>query len=105
MLQAVTPDAPSRCREAVSVAQADREKFPYALQALPTILKERWNAPDFTLYRDEFPEKARVSPEAFEGHVKELTAQDVKVAYLKNLQGTQRFGSSVSIHDAELIDY
>ncbi|KAJ9630769.1 enolase-phosphatase E1 [Taxawa tesnikishii (nom. ined.)] len=61
--------------------------FPYALQALPNVLAERWDAPDFKPYRDAFPEEARASPEAFEAHVKDLTARDVKAAYLKNLQG------------------
>ncbi|KAK8200704.1 enolase-phosphatase E1 [Zalaria obscura] len=61
--------------------------FPYALQALPSVLASRWDSPDFRPYRDAFPEEARSSPEAFEAHVKDLTARDIKIAYLKNLQG------------------
>ena len=62
-------------------------KFPYALDALPSVLREKWDAPDFAPYRDAFPEAAQASPEAFEAHVKDLTAKDIKIAYLKNLQG------------------
>lgn len=38
-------------------------------------------------YRDAFPEEHRKSPEALQAHVEDLTKRDVKVAYLKNLQG------------------
>ncbi|KAK5955782.1 enolase-phosphatase E1 [Knufia fluminis] len=61
--------------------------FPYAINALPEVLKTQWNDPEFAQYRDAFPEDARSSPEALEGHVRDLTKRDVKVAYLKNLQG------------------
>ncbi|KAK6371484.1 enolase-phosphatase E1 [Exophiala oligosperma] len=61
--------------------------FPYALQALPDILRTKWDDPGFVKYRDAFPETARSSPEAFEAHVKDLSERDVKIAYLKNLQG------------------
>ncbi|KAF1353310.1 HAD-like domain-containing protein [Delphinella strobiligena] len=61
--------------------------FPYALTALSSVIKERWDSPDFRPYRDAFPAGAQASPEAFEAHVQDLTARDVKIAYLKNLQG------------------
>lgn len=64
-----------------------RWQFPYALKALPSVLAETWDDPDFKPYRDAFPEEARRSREALEAHVKDLTERDVKVAYLKNLQG------------------
>lgn len=62
-------------------------QFPYALKALPSVLAEKWDDPDFKPYRDAFPEETHKSPEALEAHVKDLTERDVKVAYLKNLQG------------------
>ncbi|KIX97849.1 uncharacterized protein Z520_06627 [Fonsecaea multimorphosa CBS 102226] len=61
--------------------------FPYALKALPDVLASKWNDSTFISYRDAFPESAASSPEAFETHVKDLTERDVKIAYLKNLQG------------------
>ncbi|EXJ53755.1 2,3-diketo-5-methylthio-1-phosphopentane phosphatase [Cladophialophora psammophila CBS 110553] len=63
------------------------KKFPYALKALPDVLASKWEDPTFISYRDAFPESATSSPEAFEAHVKDLTERDVKIAYLKNLQG------------------
>ncbi|KAF2157404.1 2,3-diketo-5-methylthio-1-phosphopentane phosphatase [Myriangium duriaei CBS 260.36] len=61
--------------------------FPYALEALPKVLAEKWDDEDFKQYRDQFPEEVKVSPEALQAHVEDLTKRDVKVAYLKNLQG------------------
>ncbi|KIV84274.1 2,3-diketo-5-methylthio-1-phosphopentane phosphatase [Exophiala sideris] len=61
--------------------------FPYALKALPDVLATKWDDPTFTPYRDAFPESASSSPKALEAHVKDLTERDVKIAYLKNLQG------------------
>ncbi|OCT46027.1 Enolase-phosphatase E1 [Cladophialophora carrionii] len=55
--------------------------------ALPDVLAKKWNDEEFKAYRDRFPETARSSPALFEAHVKDLTARDVKVAYLKDLQG------------------
>jgi enolase-phosphatase E1 len=57
------------------------------LKALPDVLANKWNDDGFKGYRDAFPETATASPEAFEAHVNDLTKRDVKVAYLKNLQG------------------
>ena len=68
-------------------AEADVVKFPYALKALSSVIHERWDSADFKPYRDAFPAEAQASPEAFEAHVKDLTARDVKITYLKNLQG------------------
>ncbi|KAI9837472.1 MAG: hypothetical protein M1819_007120 [Sarea resinae] len=54
---------------------------------LDIVLAEKWDDADFTPYKNAFPEEARQSREAFEQHVQDLTARDVKVAYLKGLQG------------------
>ncbi len=62
-------------------------KFRYALEALPDVLATKWDDGTFKTYCDSFPESATVSREAFEAHVKDLTERDVKVAYLKDLQG------------------
>jgi len=62
-------------------------QFPYAINALPGVLKYKWDDPDFAQYRDAFPAEYRSSPEALETHVRDLTKRDVKIAYLKNLQG------------------
>jgi len=61
--------------------------FPYTLEALPKVLKEKWTSDEFAQYRNGFPEEYRSDPEAFLSHVRELTRNDVKIAYLKNLQG------------------
>lgn len=65
----------------------DVSKFPYALKALPKVLADKWDDPEFQQYKDAFPESARSSPEELEAHVKDLTDKDVKIASLKNLQG------------------
>lgn len=61
--------------------------FPYAIEALPQVLAEKWNDPEFQPYKNAFPPEARSDPQALEAHVKDLTKRDVKIAYLKNLQG------------------
>ncbi|QIX01804.1 hypothetical protein AMS68_007321 [Peltaster fructicola] len=61
--------------------------FPYALKALPEVVTNKWNDPDFITYRDAFPTEHRTSPEVLQAHVEDLTRRDVKIAYLKNLQG------------------
>jgi enolase-phosphatase E1 len=61
--------------------------FPYALKALPDVLAVKWDSEEFKPYRDAFPKDARSSPAALQAHVEDLTKRDVKVAYLKNLQG------------------
>ena len=62
-------------------------QFPYALASLPKVLDEQWDSPDFAQYRDAFPDEYRNSREAFETHVRDLVARDVKASYLKALQG------------------
>ncbi|KAF7548644.1 hypothetical protein G7046_g8594 [Stylonectria norvegica] len=61
--------------------------FPYALDSLPKVLDREWDSPDFAPYRDAFPEEYRSSRSAFEAHVRDLVARDVKISYLKGLQG------------------
>ncbi|KPI40801.1 Enolase-phosphatase E1 [Cyphellophora attinorum] len=68
-------------------AKSDPTQFPYALKALPLVLETQWDSPNFAPYRDAFPAEHRASPAALEAHVKDLTERDVKIAYLKNLQG------------------
>lgn len=38
-------------------------------------------------YRDAFPEEYKASPDALLEHVRQLMSQDVKISYLKSLQG------------------
>ncbi|TKA66108.1 hypothetical protein B0A55_09469 [Friedmanniomyces simplex] len=61
--------------------------FPYALKALPTVLAKQWDDPAFRPYREAFPPEHSTSPSVLQAHVEDLTKRDVKVAYLKNLQG------------------
>lgn len=62
-------------------------QFPYALSALPDTLEAKWDSPDFVSYRGAFPEEHRASPAALHAHVADLMSRDVKIAYLKSLQG------------------
>jgi enolase-phosphatase E1 len=62
-------------------------QFPYAIKALPDVLASQWGSEAFKPYKDDFPEDVRESPEALQVHVEDLTQRDVKIAYLKNLQG------------------
>lgn len=61
--------------------------FPYALQALPETLRSKWDDPEFVPYREAFPTEHKTSPEALEDHVRDLMSRDVKISYLKSLQG------------------
>jgi len=61
--------------------------FPYALKALPDVLATQWDSQAFAQYRDAFPPEHQGSPEAFSRHVHDLMAQDLKIPYLKSLQG------------------
>ncbi|KAK8056514.1 enolase-phosphatase e1 [Apiospora rasikravindrae] len=61
--------------------------FPHALKALPETVKEQWDKPEFKIYRDAFPAEFSGSQDAFQAHVIDLVTRDVKVSYLKNLQG------------------
>jgi enolase-phosphatase E1 len=62
-------------------------QFPYALRALPRTLATEWDSPSFTPYREAFPPAHRTSPSALESHVRDLMSQDLKIPYLKALQG------------------
>lgn len=75
-----------RC-QSKNARYADALKFPYAIKALPDVLATKWNDEDFKSYREAIPSKHTTSPEALQAHVADLTQRDVKVAYLKNLQG------------------
>ncbi|QPG95748.1 enolase-phosphatase E1 [Epichloe festucae Fl1] len=61
--------------------------FPYALSALPCYLEQHWESSDFATYREAFPEDCRIDRGAFEAHIRDLVARDVKAPYLKALQG------------------
>lgn len=61
--------------------------FPYAIRALPEVLANKWEEPDFRPFRDAFPAEYRRDSSALQAHVEDLTKRDVKIAYLKNLQG------------------
>jgi enolase-phosphatase E1 len=62
-------------------------QFPYALEVLPSILSTQWDSPTFCPYRDAFPPEHRSTPDALLAHVHDLMAQDLKIPYLKALQG------------------
>lgn len=62
-------------------------KFPYCLKVLPGFLATQWDSTEFAPYRDAFPEEHRATPAAFEAHFRDLVARDVKISYLKSLQG------------------
>jgi len=51
------------------------------------VLATQWDSPTFAPYKDAFPPTHRTTPEAFIAHVKDLVAQDLKIPYLKSLQG------------------
>ena len=51
------------------------------------MLDEQWDDPSFAQYRDAFPEEYRNDRHALEMHVRDLVERDVKIAYLKGLQG------------------
>ncbi|KAI1117016.1 enolase-phosphatase E1 [Nemania sp. NC0429] len=61
--------------------------FPYALRALPETLEAQWDSPEFAKYKDAFPPEYRTSKDQFSAHVQDLMDRDVKIAYLKSLQG------------------
>lgn len=62
-------------------------QFPYALSALPSTLASRWDNPAFIPYRNAFPPEHRTSPAALQAHMADLMSRDVKISYLKSLQG------------------
>lgn len=51
------------------------------------MLDKKWDDESFRQYRDAFPEDACTCPAALEAHVRDLTKRNVKIAYLKELQG------------------
>ncbi|APA08262.1 hypothetical protein sscle_03g030320 [Sclerotinia sclerotiorum 1980 UF-70] len=61
--------------------------FPYALAALPETLSTEWDSSSFLPYRSAFPPEHSSTPEALLSHVRDLMAQDLKIPYLKSLQG------------------
>lgn len=50
-------------------------------------MPDYWDTSDFAPYRNAFPEPYRDERGAFEAHVRQLVAHDVKAPYLKALQG------------------
>ncbi|QSZ35834.1 hypothetical protein DSL72_006956 [Monilinia vaccinii-corymbosi] len=62
-------------------------QFPHALAALPETLATQWDSPSFIPYRSAFPPEHASTPEAVLSHVRDLMAQDLKIPYLKSLQG------------------
>ncbi|OTB07175.1 hypothetical protein M426DRAFT_71846 [Hypoxylon sp. CI-4A] len=65
----------------------ESQSFPYAVNVLPETLKTQWENPDFAKYRDAFPSEYSSSKDALEAHFRDLVEKDVKVSYLKSLQG------------------
>ncbi|TAQ85638.1 hypothetical protein B7494_g6039 [Chlorociboria aeruginascens] len=61
--------------------------FPYALEVLPSTLATQWDSPSFEPYRAAFPAEHRTTPETFSRHVQDLMSRDLKLPYLKSLQG------------------
>ncbi|KAL5604682.1 hypothetical protein BROUX41_001967 [Berkeleyomyces rouxiae] len=61
--------------------------FPYALNALTKDLDSLWDTEAFQPYKAAFPEEYQQSKQAFSAHAADLIARDVKISYLKSLQG------------------
>lgn len=61
--------------------------FPYALKALPNIVKLKWQDAEFEKFKSAFPNECQETTEKFIEHVKDLTERNIKVAYFKDLQG------------------
>ncbi|KAI0426133.1 enolase-phosphatase E1 [Xylaria sp. FL1042] len=61
--------------------------FPYALRVLPETLETQWDDPSFAKYKDAFPPEYRTSKDELAAHTRDLMDKDVKIAYLKSLQG------------------
>ncbi|KAM3071939.1 enolase-phosphatase E1 [Clarireedia jacksonii] len=61
--------------------------FPYALRVLPSTLEAEWDSPSFLPYRSAFPSEHAATPDALLSHVRDLMSKDLKIAYLKSLQG------------------
>ena len=54
---------------------------------MPGVLATQWDSSSFAKYRNSFPEEHRTSPEALSTHFSDLVSRDVKISYLKDLQG------------------
>jgi enolase-phosphatase E1 len=54
---------------------------------LSNVLAAQWDSPSFVPYRNSFPAEHRTSPEALSSHFNDLVSRDVKISYLKDLQG------------------
>ncbi|KAG9236604.1 HAD-like domain-containing protein [Amylocarpus encephaloides] len=61
--------------------------FPYALTVLPSVLQTEWSSPALAPYISAFPPPHNISPAALLAHVQDLMARDLKIPYLKALQG------------------
>ncbi|KAI2642620.1 enolase-phosphatase E1 [Xylaria nigripes] len=61
--------------------------FPYALRVLPETLEAQWDSPHFAKYKDAFPPEHRSSKHELAAHVRDLMDKDIKISYLKALQG------------------
>jgi enolase-phosphatase E1 len=57
------------------------------VQALPNVLATQWDSPSFATYRSRFPEEYCNSREGLSAHFNDLVSRDVKISYLKDLQG------------------
>ncbi|CAG8983002.1 hypothetical protein HYALB_00003581 [Hymenoscyphus albidus] len=62
-------------------------QFPYALTVLPKVLETEWDSPTLAPYISAFPVEHQATPAALLSHVHHLMSQDLKIAYLKSLQG------------------
>jgi hypothetical protein len=61
--------------------------YPYALDSLTRLARNSWADPDFQTLIAAFPHDTKQSPDALLAHVQDLTRQDIKAVYLKQLQG------------------
>lgn len=50
-------------------------------------MESQWDEPEFAKYRQAFPAEHSSSKESLEAHFRELVTKDLKVAYMKDLQG------------------
>ncbi|KAF2016536.1 2,3-diketo-5-methylthio-1-phosphopentane phosphatase [Aaosphaeria arxii CBS 175.79] len=61
--------------------------YPYALDRLRTLARDSWSDPSFQDLIVGFPEETRTDAETLIAHVEDLTRNDIKAVYLKQLQG------------------
>jgi enolase-phosphatase E1 len=50
-------------------------------------LATKWDDESFRPYREAFPLEYQTTPQTFEDHVRDLMSKDLKIPYLKSLQG------------------